>query len=158
PADHLRPLLADAGGARPGEGHPGGRPLRGHAGPGRRLGGGGVSGRASVVALPGSRSPRERVLGVPPAAQTRLMLAEVRLTVWGLTGVSRTRPMKERDWLACTEPTPLLRHLRNSGTPRRNLRLLACAAARQGLRGLLTDDRAWEAIQARERYEDNLLS
>jgi hypothetical protein len=66
----------------------------------------------------------------------------------------------EQEWLACENPTLLLRHLKAIGATRfergqrsRRLRLLGCAAF-GAVRHLLTEERGCQAIELAERYAD----
>jgi hypothetical protein len=66
--------------------------------------------------------------------------------------------MTEEDWLACTDPAPVLAFLRSRKTflsraGRRKLRLYACACCR-GVWHLLRDQRSRHAIEAAERHVD----
>jgi hypothetical protein len=67
--------------------------------------------------------------------------------------------MTKSEWLNASDPSPMLSFLKATGGARdRRLRLLACAAVRKGAWSLLTDERSREAVEARERYEEGLLS
>jgi hypothetical protein len=62
--------------------------------------------------------------------------------------------MTEQQWLAATDPEPMLEWLRGSGTAsERQLRLFACACARQ-VWSLVTDERSRNAVAVAERYAD----
>ncbi len=56
----------------------------------------------------------------------------------------------EAEWLACTDPTPMLEFLRGKAT-RRKLRLFAVACCRHLWR-FFTDDRSRKAIEVNEEY------
>jgi hypothetical protein len=58
----------------------------------------------------------------------------------------------EADWLACTDPKPMLELLRDKASDRK-LRLFACGCCHRILH-LLADDRSREAIEFAERYAD----
>jgi hypothetical protein len=60
--------------------------------------------------------------------------------------------MTEVEWLSCTEPEPMLEHLRGK-TSARKMRLFACGCARL-LWPELTDVRSRLAVQVAERYAD----
>jgi hypothetical protein len=63
----------------------------------------------------------------------------------------------EAEWLACTDPVPLVAFLRSSGRGSdRKLRLFACACCRHLDPGLRMNDAAREAVQATERFVDGL--
>jgi hypothetical protein len=64
--------------------------------------------------------------------------------------------MTEAEWLACTDPTPMLEYLRDKVSNRR-LRLLVCACCRQ-FQGWLTDERSLVALKAGELYADQRAS
>ena len=61
--------------------------------------------------------------------------------------------MTEEEWLSCTDPTPMLRYLKERQTSERKLRLLACACCRQ-IWDLLPDPRSRQAVETAERYAD----
>src|SRR4051812_12029890 len=66
--------------------------------------------------------------------------------------------MKQRYWLACTTPAPMLKFLRN---PRhgsnRKLRLFSVACCRRAWE-LLTDEWSRRAVEVAERYADGLAT
>src|SRR5215470_16408408 len=64
--------------------------------------------------------------------------------------------MTETEWLACTDPLPMLYFLRGRASDRK-LRLFACACCRR-FWNLFTDKRAWKAIEFAERYADGLAT
>ena len=64
--------------------------------------------------------------------------------------------MTEQEWLACTDPTPMLAFLRGKASDRK-LRLFAVACCWQ-LGYLLRDKRSKKAIKASERYADGLFA
>jgi hypothetical protein len=64
--------------------------------------------------------------------------------------------MSDAEWLACTDPTPMLEFLRGKASDRK-LRLYACAYARQ-LWPLLNDERSKEGVKIAEQYADGLAS
>jgi len=61
--------------------------------------------------------------------------------------------MTEADWLACTNPDPMLDYLATHGSDRK-LRLFACACARRHW-DLLPDDSCRRAVEVSERYADD---
>jgi len=67
-------------------------------------------------------------------------------------------PMTEDEWNACSNASPLLEFMRNSGrVSDRKLRLFACACCRRSWE-LLHDERLRNALDVAERYVDGLVS
>ena len=64
--------------------------------------------------------------------------------------------MTEAEWLASTDPQPMLEYLRGKVSDRK-LRLFACACARQS-RHLLDDQRSRTAVEVAEKYADGLAT
>src|SRR5262245_34210213 len=64
--------------------------------------------------------------------------------------------MTEEEWLACTDPDPLLLFLRGKAS-KRKLRLFACACVRRIWR-LLFNEHSREVVEAAERQADGLIS
>ena len=64
--------------------------------------------------------------------------------------------MTETEWLASTDPQPMLEYLRGKVSDRK-LRLFACACARQS-RHLLDDQRSRTAVEVAEKYADGLAT
>ena len=62
--------------------------------------------------------------------------------------------MNESDWLACIDPTPMLRFLQERGISERKSRLLSCACCRD-IWVLLPDPRSRSAIEVAERFADD---
>jgi hypothetical protein len=60
--------------------------------------------------------------------------------------------MTEAEWLACTDPTPMLEFLRDRGAERK-LRLFAVACCRR-IQYPLADERCRNAVDVNERYAD----
>src|SRR5438105_15548485 len=64
--------------------------------------------------------------------------------------------MTEAEWLACTDPKPMLELLRGRGSARK-LRLFACACVRR-VWHLLADPRSRRAVEAAEAFADGRCS
>jgi hypothetical protein len=64
--------------------------------------------------------------------------------------------MIESEWLACSDPQPMLRHLGCKAGERKR-RLFACACCRRAWH-LLADFRIRKAVETAERYADNAAS
>ncbi|HEY7428982.1 MAG TPA: hypothetical protein VH682_32425 [Gemmataceae bacterium] len=64
--------------------------------------------------------------------------------------------MTEEEWLAGLDPTPMLEHIRVTGSERK-LRLFACALARQ-VWSLLCAKRIRKAVESAERFADGQVS
>jgi hypothetical protein len=71
-------------------------------------------------------------------------------------GGRRERPMTETDWLAATDPGPLLEFLGSAATARK-LRLFACACCRR-IWDRLVDERSRLAVSVSERYADGMAT
>ena len=64
--------------------------------------------------------------------------------------------MAEAEWLACTDPTPMLEFLRGKASDRK-LRLFACACVR-GIWRLLDDQRSKRAVTLAEEYAEGVAT
>src|SRR5437867_1100242 len=64
--------------------------------------------------------------------------------------------MTERDWEEATDPSPMLRWLRNRASDRK-LRLFACACVRR-VAHLLEDERSRRALEVAERFAEGLAN
>jgi hypothetical protein len=71
-------------------------------------------------------------------------------------GCRRGRPVTETDWLAATDPDPLLEFLGGAATARK-LRLFACACCRR-IWDRLADERSRLAVSVAERYADRMAT
>jgi hypothetical protein len=67
-----------------------------------------------------------------------------------------TNPMIESEWLTCSDPQPMLRHLGCKAGERKR-RLFACACCRRAWH-LLADLRIRKAVETAERYADKAAS
>ena len=70
-------------------------------------------------------------------------------------GTSGVKIVTEAEWLACTDPQPMLEYLRGKASDRK-LRLFACACCRR-LWHLMNDKRSRDAADVAEEYADGLL-
>jgi hypothetical protein len=64
--------------------------------------------------------------------------------------------MTETDWLSCSDPVLLLRHVSSTASERK-LRLLACATCRR-LWFMLREEHSRRAVEVAERFADDLAS
>src|SRR5262249_2665650 len=81
--------------------------------------------------------------------------AESPLGWLGLVAGKRWGAMTEAEWIACTDPQPMLEFLRGQVSSRK-MRLFACACCRHSWRRL-PDHRSRQGVEAAERYADRLL-
>jgi hypothetical protein len=65
--------------------------------------------------------------------------------------------MTEHEWLACTDPTPMLKLLRETASERK-LRLFACACLRRILHMLTDKHISRRTIEFAERFADGLAT
>src|SRR4051794_36539869 len=65
-------------------------------------------------------------------------------------------PMTEAEWLACTDPTPMLEFLRGKASDRK-LRLFAVACCRH-VWALIKDEPFRSAVRAAELFADRLIT
>jgi hypothetical protein len=63
--------------------------------------------------------------------------------------------MTEAEWLGCTDPTPMMKHLRSKASARK-LRLFACASCRL-VWHMLIDERSRAAVETAEHLADEVL-
>src|SRR5688572_26743878 len=73
-------------------------------------------------------------------------------SAWQTAGKEREMPMTEQEWLAATDPTPILEFLRGKASDRK-LRLFACAVCRR-LASLIVLEEYVSGIEAAESYVD----
>jgi hypothetical protein len=64
--------------------------------------------------------------------------------------------MTEVEWLACSDPTEMLRQLPRGELPERKLRLFACACCR-GVWESLKDSRCRNAVETAEQHADGIV-
>ena len=64
--------------------------------------------------------------------------------------------MTEQEWLACTDPQPMLQFLGDRASDRK-LRLFACACCRR-MWNMFEDERSRKAVEAAEQYADGLAT
>jgi hypothetical protein len=67
---------------------------------------------------------------------------------------SGEKTVTESEWLACTDPTPMLEFLRGKASERK-LRLFACACC-QAVLPLIHDKYSRKAVKTAERYADEI--
>jgi hypothetical protein len=64
--------------------------------------------------------------------------------------------MTEAEWLACTDPTPMLEFIRGKASDRK-MRLLGCAVCRQYW-DRFSENRSRQTVEVAERYADGLAT
>lgn len=73
-----------------------------------------------------------------------------------LVWLQACKDMKEQEWLACSDPYPMLTFLRDKGRARK-LRLFACACCRR-VWHLVENDLSRHAVEVAERFADGHIS
>ena len=81
------------------------------------------------------------------------MSGRIECRKWKRNNVRAILIMTEEEWLACTDPTPMLEFYVATPAINGKLRLFACACCRR-IWSLILDERWRRAVEAAEKYAD----